>query len=131
MQRILIERCKQGSSTILSTIMEEKGEVSLSDFVEAVLKEDVLAIEIVEHIGLNLGRWIAGLINIFNPELVMIGGPLSLTQDYIRLPIKSAMKKFSLNLVNQDTELVISKLGDRAGLIGACLLSRSKMLGII
>ena len=131
MQRILTERCKQGSSTILSTIMEKKGEVSLSDFVEAVLKEDVLAIEIVEHIGLNLGRWIAGLINIFNPELVMIGGPLSLTKDYIRLPIKSAMKKFSLNLVNQDTELVISKLGDRAGLIGACLLSRSKMLGII
>lgn len=131
MQRILTERCEQGSSTILSAVMKEKGEVSLSDFVDAVLKEDVLAIEIVEHIGLNLGRWIAGLINIFNPELVVIGGPLSLTQDYIRLPIKSAMKKFSLNLVNQDTELVLSKLGERAGLIGACMLSRSKMLGIL
>lgn len=131
MQRILTERYNQGSSTILSAVMKEKGEVSLSDFVDAVLKEDVLAIEIVEHIGLNLGRWIAGLINIFNPELVVIGGPISLTQDYIRLPIKSAMKKYSLNLVNQDTDLVISKLGERAGLIGACLLSRSKMLGII
>ncbi|MDR2917962.1 MAG: ROK family transcriptional regulator [Tannerella sp.] len=131
MQRILTERYSQGSSTILSTVMKEKGEVSLSDFVDAVLKEDVLAIEIVEHIGLNLGRWIAGLINIFNPELVVIGGPISLTQDYIRLPIKSAMRKYSLNLVNQDTDLVISKLGERAGLIGACLLSRSKMLGII
>jgi len=129
-QRILMERYKQGSTTILSDKIKEKGEVSLNDFVDAVLKEDVLAIEIVEQIGLHLGRWIAGLINIFNPELVVIGGPLSLTNDYIRLPIKSSVRKYSLNLVNKDTNLVISKLGTRAGLIGACLLSRSKMLGI-
>ena len=131
MQRIVKERFDQGSTTILSNIIKSKGNVSLADFVDAVLKEDVLAIETVEHIGLSLGRWLAGLINIFNPELVVVGGPLSLTQDYIRLPIKSAMKKYSLNLVNQDTDLVISKLGDKAGLIGACLLSRSKMLGLL
>jgi predicted NBD/HSP70 family sugar kinase len=131
MQRLLLERCRQGSSTILSELLIGKGEVSLSEFVDAVLKEDVLAIEIVEYMGLNLGRWLAGMINIFNPELVIIGGPLSRTQDYIRLPIKSAMKKYSLNLVNQDTDLVISKLGERAGLIGACLLSRSKILELL
>lgn len=129
-QRILMERYKQGSTTILSDTIKEKGEVSLNDFVDAVLKEDVLAIEIVEQIGLHLGRWIAGLINIFNPELVVIGGPISLTNDYLRLPIKSSLRKYSLNLVNKDTNLVISKLGTRAGLIGACLLSRSKLLGI-
>jgi predicted NBD/HSP70 family sugar kinase len=109
MQRLLRERCRQGSASCLSEALAEKGEVSLSEFVDAVLKEDVLAIEIVEHMGLNLGRWLAGMINIFNPELVIIGGPLSLTQDYIRLPIKSAMKKYSLNLVNQDTGLLISR----------------------
>ncbi|MDR1200966.1 MAG: ROK family protein [Tannerellaceae bacterium] len=131
MQRILKEKYEQGSTTILADILKERGEVSLSDFVDAVLKEDMLAIEIVEHIGINLGRWLAGLINLFNPELVIIGGPLSLTQDYIQLPIKSALKKYSLNLVNQDTKLKISKLGERAGLIGACLLSRSKTLDIL
>lgn len=131
MQRLLEERCSQGSASILSELLAEKGEVSLSEFVDAVLKEDVLAIEIVEYMGRNLGRWLAGMINIFNPELVIIGGPLSLTQDYIRLPIKSAMKKYSLNLVNQDTDLVISKLGERAGLIGVCLLSRSKTLELL
>ena len=131
MQRLLEERCRQGSASCLSEVLAEKGEVSLSEFVDAVLKEDVLAIEIVEQMGLNLGRWLAGMINIFNPELVIIGGPLSLTQDYIRLPIKSAMNKYSLNLVNQDTDLLISKLGERAGLIGICLLSRSKILELM
>lgn len=131
MQRILSEKCNSGSTTILSETLAAKGEINLQEFVDAVLKEDILAIEIVEHIGHNLGRWLAGLINIFNPELVVIGGPLSLTHDYIRLPVKSAIKKYSLNLVNQDTELVVSKLGERAGLVGACLLSRSKTLGIV
>ena len=106
-------------------------DITLGDFVDAVQKEDVLAIEIVESVGMHLGRWIAGLINLFNPELVVIGGPISLTQDYIRLPIQSAVRKYSLNLVNQDTSLVLSRLGERAGLIGACLLSRSKMLDMI
>ncbi|MDR1258775.1 MAG: ROK family transcriptional regulator [Tannerellaceae bacterium] len=131
MQRLLVERCRQGSTTILSELIVEKGEVSLPEFVDAVLKEDVLAIEIVEYMGLNLGRWLAGMINVLNPELVIIGGPLSQTQDYIRLPIKSAMKKYSLNLVNQDTDLVISKLGERAGLTGICLLCRSRTLDLL
>lgn len=130
-QRLLMERYQQGSTTVLSEKIEGDGDITLTDFVDAVLKEDVLAIEIVESVGLHLGRWIAGLINIFNPELVILGGPISLTQDYIRLPIKSAVKKYSLNLVNQDTALTISKLGERAGLIGACLLSRSKVLNML
>lgn len=130
-RRILMERYAQGCSTILSEKIEKKGDITLGDFVDAVQKEDVLAIEIVESVGMHLGRWIAGLINLFNPELVVIGGPISLTQDYIRLPIQSAVRKYSLNLVNQDTSLVLSRLGERAGLIGACLLSRSKMLDMI
>lgn len=130
-RRILLERYKQGSTTVLSSIIDERGDITLREFVDAVQKEDVLAIEIVESVGLQLGRWVAGLINIFNPELVIIGGPLSSTQDYLRLPIKSAVRKYSLNLVNQDTDLIISKLGEKAGLVGACLLSRSKMLGMI
>lgn len=128
-RRILIESCRQGSGTILAEKIQRDGDISLMDFVEAVQKEDLLCIDIVERIGTTLGRWIAGMINLFNPELVILGGPVSLTGDYIRLPIKSAIRKYSLNLVNQDTDLILSKLGDKAGLVGACLLSRSKLLG--
>lgn len=130
-ERMLNERKAQGCTSILWDMMKEHGEFLLSDFVEAVLREDVLAIEIVEHIGLVLGRWVAGLINLLNPEMVILGGPLSATQDYLRLPVQSAIRKYSLNLVNQDTELVVSKLGIRGGLIGACMLSRSRLLGMI
>lgn len=114
-ERILKERLEQGSTTIMADMLKEHGEFLLSDFVEAVLKEDVLAIEMVEHIGYVLGRWTAGFINVLNPELVIIGGPLSATQEYLRLPMQSAVRKYSLNLVNQDTKLVVSQLGEKEG----------------
>lgn len=90
-------------------------------------KEDLLCIEIVEEIGQKLGKQIAGLINIFNPELVIIGGTLSLTGDYITQPIKTAVRKYSLNLVNKDSAIITSKLKDKAGIVGACMLARSRM----
>ena len=129
--RMLLERIRQGSSSVLENKVKEDGDISLADIVEAIRMEDVLTIEIVEDVGMLLGRWLAGLINLFNPDLVILGGPLSLAQDYLRLPVKSAMKKYSLNLVNQDTELKISQLGERAGLIGACMLTRSRVLDLV
>ena len=49
------------------------------------------------------------------------------TGDYILQPIKSAVRKYSLNLVNKDSAIVLSKLKDRAGVIGACMLARKSM----
>ena len=131
LHRKLLERYREGSSTILAAKIDKNEKITLADMIEAIQKEDVLCIEILEEMGLNLGRGIAGLMNIFNPELVVLGGALSLTGEYISLPIKSAIRKYSLNLVSQDTEIRLSKLGERAGVLGACLLSRSKILGMI
>lgn len=126
--RILQERIKKGECSILSgRANNQELPLTLDEIISAVNKEDLLCIEIVEEIGQKLGKQIAGLINIFNPELVIIGGTLSLTDDYIAQPIKTAIRKYSLNLVNQDSVITVSKLKDRAGIVGACMLARSRM----
>ena len=91
-------------------------------------REDLLCIDILEEIGQKLGKHVAGLINIFNPEMVVIGGTLSQTEDYIIQPIKTAVRKYSLNLVNKDTVIIASKLREKAGVVGACLMARSRMI---
>ena len=58
---------------------------------------------------------------------MVIGGVLAQTGDYILQPIKSAVRKYSLNLVNKDSAIVLSKLQEKAGVVGACMLARSKM----
>ena len=126
--RILQERIKKGECSILSgRANNQELPLTLDEIISAVNKEDLLCIEIVAEIGQKLGKQIAGLINIFNPELVIIGGTLSLTDDYIAQPIKTAIRKYSLNLVNQDSVITVSKLKDRAGIVGACMLARSRM----
>jgi predicted NBD/HSP70 family sugar kinase len=126
--RMLIERIHNGESSILSSRVDDKKKpLELDEIVAAVNKEDMLCIEIVDEIGQKLGKQIAGLINIFNPEMVIIGGTLSLTGDYLLQPLKSAIRKYSLNLVNKDSIIAISKLKSKAGVVGACMLARSKM----
>ena len=128
LHRILLERIKNGASSILSNRINTcETPLTLDEIIAAVNKEDLLCIEIVEEIGQKLGKHIAGLINIFNPELVIIGGTLSQTEDYITQPIKSAIRKYSLNLVNKDSAITTSKLKGEAGVIGACMLARSRM----
>ena len=129
--RIFTEKLREGRASLLSEKFNKGEEISLMDILNAVNEEDVLAIEVVEGIGTTLGRALAGLINLFNPELVVIGGIVANAREYLLLPVKSAIQKHSLNLVNKDTSIKFSKLGDKAGPIGACMLSRTKLLGLM
>ena len=129
--RIFMEKLQAGRSSTLSEAYNKGEYIHIEDILEAANEEDVLAIEVVEEIGSTLGRAIAGLINIFNPELIVIGGNVAQTKEYLLLPIKSAVQKHSLNIINSDTTIKFSKLGKKAGAIGSCLLSRSKLLGLL
>ena len=129
--RIIMEKLKEGRASILSEKYLKSEEITLDDILNAVNEEDILAIEAIEEVGTTLGRAIAGLINLFNPELVVIGGKVSSAANYLMLPLKSAVQKHSLNLINRDSTIKLSKLGEKGGAIGACLLSRSKLIGLL
>ncbi len=130
-QRRFLEKMNEGYSSSLDINKKNGTPINHEDILNAAMQEDMLAIELIEEVGTTIGKYLAGLINLFNPELVIIGGTVALTGDYLLLPIKSAVKKYSLNFVSKDTIIRASKLGDEAGVIGACLLARSKMLGLI
>ncbi len=127
MYRKLVERHKNSEKSFLSDLIDAGKEITLENLIDAINHEDVLCIELAEELGYELGKNIAGLINIFNPELVVIGGVLSQLGDYVLLPIKTAVRKHSLNLVNRDTTIRLSSLKDRAGIIGACMMARSRI----
>ena len=129
--RMFKDKIKEGSTSIITTTKKNVEDIEMDDIIFAANNDDVLAIELIGKIGSNIGRGIALLINIFNPELVILGGSLASTEEFIRLPIKSAINKYSLNLVNNDTQLKMSKLGEQAGIIGACLLVRNKVLSLV
>lgn len=94
----------------------------------AIKLEDSLCVDLITTQSEKMGRYLSVLLNIFNPELLVIGGDFAQLEDYALLPIKAALKKYSLGLVNRDVVLKRSTLGHRAGVIGACCIVKEKML---
>ena len=103
----------------------------LYDIIEAANNDDVLSITLIANIAEKLGRGVGVLINLLNPDLVVVGGSLSLVGDYLMLPLKMAINKYSLSLVSKDTKFKMSKLGETASVIGVAMLVRAKILGVI
>ena len=130
--RMITDNLAAGGASSLAPKFKAEGKVNLNDIFEAVRNEDTLAIETVEQIGTNLGKGLAGLINIFNPQLVVIGGKVAVAAgDYLMLPIRTAIKRHVLNIANQDTSIKLTKLRQKAAPIGAALLVRSRILGML
>jgi predicted NBD/HSP70 family sugar kinase len=98
--------------------------------VNAARNDDNLSIELIEEAGEKVGKAVAFLINIFNPESVIVGGNLAAAGDYIMLPLKSATNKYSLSLVYKDTKFRVSKLGANASAWGAAMLMRNMIIGL-
>lgn len=127
LHREVIANIKEGKVSVLSPKIGNNEQITLHDIIEAINNEDFLCIDLLEKIGQKLGKQLANMINIFNPELVIIGGTLSAAGDYLIQPIKQAVKKYSLKLVNSDSKIVCSKLHEKAGIIGACMTARRQM----
>lgn len=127
--RNFIERLHEGENSILLS-KKKIEDITLKDILDAVNQGDVLSIELVEEMAAKLGRHVGSLINIFNPELVILGGDLSEVGDYLLQPVVTAIRKYTLSLMYRDSDIVLSELKEKANIIGACLLSRSKLFAI-
>lgn len=129
LKRKLTEALLEGKQSILSDkVVNRKEELNLQDILDAIAKEDVLSLVILQHVADELGKQLAGIINIFNPEMLVIGGEMSATGDYLTLPIRMGIKRFSLNVMNEDSKIVTSELKGQAGVVGACLMARYRLL---
>ena len=128
--RMFKEKIERGSTSSLLQFNKLPGDLRLLDIIQAAKNEDVLSIELIAGIGEKIGRGISVIINIFNPELVILGGALAETGDYIHLPIRSALNKYSLSMLNNDTQLHMSNLQEQAGIIGGCLIARDRLLSM-
>ncbi len=131
LHRMIIDKLGKGHASSMSATYNKKGDVELDEILRAVEEGDVLAIDAIGKIGDTLGRGISGVLNVFNPGLVVIGGRLIVGKDYLLLPIKTAVNRLSLSRVSQDSSIVLSQLGRRAASVGDCLLSRAQVLGLM
>ncbi len=81
------------------------------------------AVEILDGIGRRLGAGIGSLVNIFNPELVVIGGGFGAAGDFVLDPAREILRREALAQAGYRVPIVRAELGTAAGLIGAGLVA--------
>jgi len=97
-------------------------EKAFSSTIESVKLGDQLTVDILSEVAYNIGRGIAILIHILNPELVVISGRGAAAGNMLLAPIQQAVHRFCIPRLANYTDLQISDLSNKAQLIGAAAL---------
>ncbi len=104
----------------------EHGKVSARTAFDCMRKGDAAAKEVVDFYIRALAAGITNTINIFQPDVLCIGGGVCNEGDALLLPVKEQVAKevYTKNS-EKNTEIVIAKLGNDAGIIGAAFLGKA------
>jgi predicted NBD/HSP70 family sugar kinase len=95
---------------------------SSRDVVALVRAGHPLATRMVREAGRALGQVLAGCVNFFNPSVIVIGGDLAEVHEQLLAGVREVIFQRSLPLATRDLRTVPSRLGDRAGVIGAAVM---------
>ena len=95
---------------------------SSRDVVTLVRAGEPQAIQAVRDAGRYLGEVLAGCVNFFNPGAIVIGGDISEAHQQLLAGVREVIFQRSLPLATGDLRIVPSRLGDRAGAIGAAIM---------
>lgn len=123
--RIRVEDAiSRGESTDLSTVLIEKGGVTAKDVALAAKKSDPVALEIIQTAGVRLGEALAILIDVLNPERIVLGGMALRLRELILEPARSAIAREALPHSAQGCEVVAASLGERIGDLAALCVAQ-------
>jgi glucokinase-like ROK family protein len=118
-QRIQARLEVKRPSIIPDLVAQQNSPLSISIIKQAADAGDPEAIEAFADAGKAMGQGFATLRSFFNPEKIILGGPLSLAGNYLLPAIQEVVLRHSLPVVNQEMEVVLSHFGTDASLIGA------------
>jgi predicted NBD/HSP70 family sugar kinase len=108
-----------GKNSMLNKLSkEELQRIEPAVIIEAANKGDQYAIQLLSNIGTYMGKGIAVLIQLFNPELIILSGKIATAKQYITLPMQQAINTYCMTQIRERTTIVSSELGENSRLLG-------------
>ena len=108
---------ESGKRTLLSEFNEKT--ITVREVAEAARRGDLAAQEILHRSGTFIGIAVAGLINLVNPSVVVVGGGVAEVGDLLTAPIRKVVRERSLRAAEHAVKITTAMLGRRSTLIGA------------
>lgn len=124
----LIRQTKQAleenADTIMHEMVKEEGKVSGKTAFVAAKKGDKVALEVVNKYFEYIAEGITNMVNIFQPEKIVIGGSISKEGEYLLNPVREFVAKNDYNRYMAKAQIEIATLFGDAGIIGAALSAK-------
>jgi glucokinase len=118
--RLAENALRKKARSLIRTIAEKQGgEITAEVVAAAARRGDATARRVLAEVGSNLGRGVAGIISLLNPDVVVLGGGLASAGDLILRPLRRAARQWGQPLATRQVRIVRSQLGDDAGILGA------------
>ncbi len=128
MLRTLQEKLHDGAPSIIREWTGSDPEKATAKMVsDAYDAGDQTAIEVMTQTGELLGYGLANVINLFNPEVIIIGGGMSAAGERLLRPARQIVKCHALEISRQSCEIVTAQLGDAAGMLGAAIYAKKRL----
>jgi len=129
-------KCSCGNEGCLEIYVSARGIIRIAkeigcrgatptEIMELAKKGNKKAIKVYQVLGEYLGVGLANLVNILNPDIIIIGGGIANAKELLFNPARKVMRKNILSPLAKNTKVVRAKLGEDAGAIGAALLLKS------
>ncbi|HEX6820749.1 MAG TPA: ROK family protein [Candidatus Sulfotelmatobacter sp.] len=119
--RVAQERLQAGEKSSLSQI--DCSRITAHDVAAAARKADPLAVEIFRRAGTLLGYGIANMVSLLNPQVIILGGGLAAVSDLYLDSLRAAVLERAQPLSAAQVKVVVSRLGDKANLLGCARLA--------
>lgn len=117
----LVYQAKELAAQKIDSVLKTT-RLSVSTITEAALKGDRLAIKIIEDAGRHLGIATSNLLNLINPEIVVLGGAIAKAEHILIDAMRKTIREGSLWEAVADSRLMVSGLGEMSTAIGAATL---------
>lgn len=123
-----IEGLETGEQSILPDLVDgELSRITAETVYEAVVAGDAYAQEVMRDTAKFLGSGLANLINILNPEMIVISGGVTRAGERLLEPLRNEVRRRAFRPAFEKCRIVTSELGSMAGVIGAAYVFRSRI----
>ena len=127
-----IEGIEAGADSLLPALVDGKLEdVTAATVYEAVVLGDPYANEVMRETAKFLGAGVANLINILNPEMVVIAGGVTRAGDHLFVPLRAEVRRRAFKSAEERCQIVSGQLPGTAGVIGAAGVFKQETYGYV
>lgn len=125
-----IEGLETGEPSLLPSLVNgDLSRLTAETVYEAIIAGDAYARDVMKETARFLGAGLANLINLLNPEMVVISGGVTRAGEHLFEPLRAEIRRRAFRHAEETCRIVSSSLGTMAGVIGAAYMFRVERYG--